>query len=58
MLASKSNVSLGSIKRFENKHDISLRSLIKIAIVLSCEDDFESLFSKKTYDSIEEFMNE
>ena len=31
-LATKSGVSLGSIKRFESKHEISLSSLIKILI--------------------------
>jgi transcriptional regulator with XRE-family HTH domain len=38
-LASNSNVSLGSLKRFENKHEISFSSLVKIAIALDCEND-------------------
>ena len=32
-LATKSGVSLGSIKRFESKYEISLNSFIKILIV-------------------------
>ena len=57
-LAKKSGVSFGSIKRFENKGDISLSSLIKIAISLECESDFKTLFSKKIYRSIDEVINE
>lgn len=56
-LAAKSGVSLGSIKRFESKHEISLNSLIKILIALNLEKDFESLFTQKTYNSIDEVIN-
>ena len=56
-LALKSGVSLGSIKRFESKHEISLNSLIKILIALNLEKDFENLFVQKTYNSIEEVIN-
>ena len=48
-LAQKSGVSLGSIKRFETKYEISLQSFIKIAIALDLDGDFEKLFSTKTY---------
>ena len=54
----KSGVSFGSIKRFENTGEISLFSLIKIAIVLGCEDEFLNLFQQKQYSSIEEIINE
>ncbi len=57
-LAVLSDVSLGSIKRFERTGEISLSSLIKIAFALGCEDDFDSLFAKKGYSSIEEVINE
>lgn len=56
-LAAKSGVSLGSIKRFESKSEISLNSLIKILIVLNLEKDFENLFTQKTYNSIDEVIN-
>lgn len=56
--AKKTEVSLGSIKRFENTGEISLFSLTKIAIILDCDDDFMKLFSKKHYNSIEEILNE
>ena len=40
VLAQKSGVSLGSIKRFETKYEISLQSLIKIAIALDTTSDY------------------
>ena len=43
-LAVRSGVSLGTIKRFERFGEISLKSLIDIALVLDCLDDFEELF--------------
>lgn len=57
VLAQKSGVSLGSIKRFETKYEISLQSFIKIAIALDLDSDFENLFSNKTYTSIDEVIN-
>lgn len=56
-LATKSGVSLGSIKRFESKYEISLNSLIKILIALNLEKDFENLFTQKSYNSIDEVIN-
>lgn len=56
-LAAKSGVSLGSIKRFEAKYEISLSSLIKILIALNLEKDFENLFTQKNYNSIDEVIN-
>lgn len=57
-LAEKSGVSLASVKRFENKFEISFVSLLKLAIALDCEADFENLFKQKTYSSINEVINE
>ena len=56
-LASKSGVSLGSIKRFESKYEISLNSFIKILIALNLEQDLENLFTQKNYASIDEVIN-
>jgi transcriptional regulator with XRE-family HTH domain len=57
LLASKSGVSLGSIKRFELTGEISLSSLLRIAFVLGFEDDFKQLFSRKNYQSLDEIIN-
>lgn len=57
-LAKRSGVSFGSIKRFESTSEISLTSLLKIAIVLESEEDFNSLFSRKNYQSLQEVIDE
>ena len=56
-LSKRSNVSYGSLKRFEETGNISLASLIKIAIALDCIDEFESLFRTKNPESIEDIIN-
>ena len=56
MLAQKSGVSFGSIKRFETKYVISLQSFIKIAIALDLDNNLENLFTQKTYTSINEVI--
>ncbi len=56
-LATKSGVSLGSIKRFESKYEISLNSFIKILIALNLEQDLGNLFTQKNYNSIDEVIN-
>ena len=57
-LAKRSGVSLGSIKRFENTTEISLHSLLKIALVLECLDDFTTIAEPKQDEvtSIEELL--
>ena len=55
-LATKSGVSLGSIKRFESKYEISLNSFIKILIALNLEQDLENIFTQKNYNSIDEVI--
>ncbi|MCD7981976.1 MAG: helix-turn-helix transcriptional regulator [Clostridiales bacterium] len=57
-LSERSDVSLGSLKRFERTGEISLSSLIKISYALGCEEDFDALFSKKGYTSIQEVIDE
>lgn len=57
-MAERSGVSLGSIKRFEQTGEISLSSLIKLAMVLGYEEDFNDLFRRKNYQSIFEVVNE
>ena len=46
-LSNKSGVSLGSIKRFETTGQISLESLLKIAFILDCLNDFKNIANKK-----------
>lgn len=44
-LAARSGVSLGSVKRFETTGEISLTSLLSIALVLNDLEAFAALFS-------------
>ena len=57
-LSKRSGVSLGSVKRFESTGEISLTSLLKIAVALGCEGDFNKLFLRKNYRSLQEIINE
>lgn len=45
-LATRSGVSTGSIKRFESTGEISLKSLLKIALVLRCLNEMDELFKE------------
>ena len=57
-LANKSDVSLGSLKRFENSGHISLESLLKLAMVLECLNDFLGVAQEKnqSISSIDELL--
>lgn len=57
-LSEKSNVSFGSIKRFETSGQISLISLTKISVALDCVDELKNLFAEVKYNSIEEVIRE
>ncbi|MCI9068189.1 MAG: helix-turn-helix transcriptional regulator [Lachnospiraceae bacterium] len=57
VLSERSDVSLGSLKRFEQTGEISLSSLVKIAFALGCEGDFDRLFARKGYASIQEVID-
>lgn len=57
-LAKRSGVSFGSVKRFELTGEISLTSLLKIAVVLESDDDFNSLFARRNYQSLQEVIDD
>ena len=56
-IAKTSGVSLGSVKRFENTGEISLKNLLKIAEILNATDNFFLLFANKNYQSLDEIIN-
>jgi len=43
-LSEKSGVSYGSLKKFEQTGQISLESLLKLAVILGVMEDFKALF--------------
>ncbi len=58
-LSELSGVSYASIRRFEKTGDISLASLVKLALALQLYDDLDNLFKiQKEYKSIEEVISE
>lgn len=58
-LSELSGVSYASIRRFEKTGDISLASLVKLALALQLYDDLDNLFKiQKEYKSIEEVIRE
>lgn len=58
-LSELSGVSYASIRRFEETGDISLASLVKLALALQLYDDLDNLFKiRKEYKSIEEVISE
>ena len=56
MLAAKAGLSLHSYRRFESSGEISVRSLVMLAFALDMIDEFETLFSSKTYQSIDDIV--
>ena len=56
MLAAKAGLSLPSYRRFESSGEISMRSLVMLAFALDMIDEFETLFSSKTYQSIDDIV--
>ena len=56
-LSAKADVSLGSLKRFEQSGEISLQSFTKLAIALEVEEELASLFSEVPFGSIEEVLS-
>ena len=57
-LSERSNVSFGSIKRFETSGQISLLSLTKLTVALGCDQEIRNLFTDVPYQDIEEVLRE
>jgi transcriptional regulator with XRE-family HTH domain len=57
-LACRAGMSLASYKRFEQRGQVAFESLVSIALALDCEQDFDALFARRAYASIEEVIAE
>ena len=57
-LAERCNVKYGTLKKFEQTGEISLKALTKIAYELGVVNEIKNLFTKNTYNNIEEVINE
>ncbi|MBQ6523850.1 MAG: helix-turn-helix transcriptional regulator [Atopobiaceae bacterium] len=57
-LAKRADVSLGSLRRFEQTGGISFASLVNLCYALNCQDELEGLFSAPAYRTIQEVIDE
>ncbi len=55
-LAERSGVSLSTLKRFEQKAEISFANLVKIAIVTDAAEDLLNIFKKNKITSIDDYI--
>ncbi len=55
-LSKRSGVSLGSLKRFEQNGEISLKHLLMLAVTLGAGEEFASLFPAREYKSIDDLL--
>lgn len=57
-LSEQSGVAYSTLRRFERSGEISFVALIKIASVLDCDDQINTLFSNTVPSSIGEILRE
>lgn len=57
-LSIRSNVSLSSIKRWEEDGEISFNSFIKIVRTLGVEGEIDNLFRNNYYENIEDVIRD
>lgn len=56
-LARRADLALSTYRLFEQKGNISLKSLLNIAFALNTLDDFDNIFDKRQYTSIDELIS-
>jgi transposase len=57
-LAARAGMSLGSLKRFERTGQIAFESLIRLAFALGAETEFDALFPRAKYTSIDDVLRQ
>lgn len=57
-VAALSGVSYSSLRRFESMGEISLRSLMELARVLGCLEDFNGLFATPIVTDLRDYEND
>lgn len=55
-LAKRAGITLASYRRFETSGEISLKSLVKIAVAMDSTDEFVNLFTRKHYQRLDEVL--
>lgn len=54
--AKRAGIGYDGYRRFENRGEITLKNLLLCAVVLDCLDDFNGLFKRKSYESIDQLL--
>ncbi len=54
--AKRAGVGYDAYRRFEKTGEITLKNLLLCAVVLDCLDDFNRLFARKSYESIDQLL--
>ncbi|MCL2530422.1 MAG: helix-turn-helix transcriptional regulator [Coriobacteriia bacterium] len=57
-IAQRSDIPLPTYRKFERTGDISLRNLVSLALTLDATEEFETLFSKRKYESIDQMLDQ
>ncbi len=57
-IAIRAGVKFATYRRFEQTGEISLRGLLQVAFALNMLSDFDTVFSQKQYQSIDDVINE
>lgn len=57
-LAERAGLKFATYRRFEQTGDISLRGLLQIGFALDMLSDFDSLFIRRKYRTLDEVLNE
>ncbi|MGL5618553.1 MAG: helix-turn-helix domain-containing protein [Tannerellaceae bacterium] len=57
LLAAKADMPLSTYRRFEKTGQISLHSLVLVAFALGLESDFQDLFTRQSFQSMDELLN-
>lgn len=56
--AKRAGLKFSTYRRFEQTGEISLKGLLRIAFALDALSDFETVFARRQYQSIDEVLNE
>jgi len=56
-MASRAGLKFATYRRFEQTGDISLKGLLQIGFALDALSDFESVFVRKQYQSLDEVLS-
>ena len=57
-MAARSGVKFATYRRFEQTGEISLKGLLQIGFALNALSDFDALFSRRQYQSLNDVLNE